>query len=106
MVFFKSQPGRHAARPKGKLKNFKGYIQMDGYVVYKDLHVFNKNIVPMNCMALARRKFDEAKLHNLEVAEQGLNYFNQLYEVEIYARENNLTFEERFNLRLERSVPV
>lgn len=106
MVFFQYQPGRHAAWPKETLKNFKGYIQTDGYVVYKDLHLHNKNIIPMNCMAHARRKFDEAKIHNKETAEQGLNYFHQLYEVERYARENNFTFEERFNLRLEKSLPV
>ena len=106
MVFFKYQPGRHAAWPRETLKNFKGYIQTDGYVVYKDLHLHNRNITPMNCMAHARRKFDEAKNHNKETAEQGLNYFHQLYEVERHARENNFTYEERFNLRLERSVPI
>lgn len=106
MVFFQYQPGRHAIWPKETLKNFKGYMQTDGYVVYKDLHLHNRKIIPMNCMAHARRKFDEAKIHNLETAEQGLNYFHQLYEVERYARENNFTFEQRFNLRLEKSLPV
>jgi len=106
MVFFQYQPGRHAAWPKETLNSFKGYMQTDGYVVYKDLHLHNRNIIPMNCMAHARRKFDEAKMHNRETSEQGLNYFHQLYEVERYARENNFTFEQRYNLRLERSVPI
>ncbi|MBA3706998.1 MAG: IS66 family transposase [Bacteroidetes bacterium] len=106
MVFFQYQPGRHAAWPKETLNSFKGYMQTDGYVVYKDLHLHNRNIIPMNCMAHARRKFDEAKMHNRETSEQGLNYFHQLYEVERFARENNFTFEQRYNLRLERSVPI
>ncbi len=106
MVFFQYQPGRHAAWPKETLNSFKGYMQTDGYVVYKDLHLHNRNIIPMNCMAHARRKFDEAKIHNRETAEQGINYFHQLYEVERFARENNFTFEQRYNLRLERSVPI
>ncbi len=106
MVFFQYQPGRHAAWPKETLNSFKGYMQTDGYVVYKDLHLHNRNIIPMNCMAHARRKFDEAKMHNRETSEQGLNYFHQLYEVERFARENNFTFEQRYNLRLERSVQI
>ena len=106
MVFFQYQPGRHSVWPKETLKNFKGYIQTDGYTAYKSLHSFNRNIIPMNCMAHARRKFEEAKIHNLEAAEQALDYFHQLYEIERVAREKNYTPEMRFNLRLQNSLPV
>ena len=106
MVFFQYQPGRHAVWPNETLKNFKGYVQTDGYSAYKKMHLHNPNIIPMNCMAHARRKFEEAKIHNEEASGQALNYFQQLYAVERHARENNFTHEQRFDLRLEKSVPV
>ena len=106
MVFFQYQKGRHSAWPKGTLRNFKGYMQTDGYIVYKNMHLHNKHIIPMNCMAHARRKFDEAKAYNLKVAEEGLTLFQKLYAVEKHARENNFTPEHRFNLRQEKSVGI
>src|ERR1019366_1253596 len=106
MVFFQYQKGRHSAWPKGTLRNFKGYMQTDGYIVYKNMHLHNKHIIPMNCMAHARRKFDEAKAYNLKVAEEGLTLFQKLYAVEKHARENNFTPEQRFNLRQEKSVGI
>lgn len=106
MVFFQYQAGRHSVWPRETLKNFKGHMQTDGYVAYKNMHLHNTNIIPMNCMAHARRKFEEAKSHHLEVAEQALSYFQQLYAVERDARENNFTSDQRFNLRLEKSVPI
>lgn len=106
MVFFQYQRGRHSAWPKETMKNFKGYMQTDGYVSYKNMHMHNTNIIPMNCMAHARRKFDEAKTVHLEVAEQALTLFGRLYDVERHARENNFTPQQRFNLRLEKSVTI
>src|SRR6267378_584811 len=106
MVFFQYQPGRHAVWPNETLKNFKGYIQTDGYSAYKKINLHNPGIIPMNCMAHARRKFEEAKIHNEEASVEALNYFQQLYAIERHARGNNFTHEQRFSLRLKESVPV
>ena len=105
-VFFQYQKGRGAAWPKETLKNFKGWMQTDGWTSYEKLHLHNRNIIPMNCMAHARRKFDEALVHNKELAGQALAIFQKLYAVEAYARENNFSPEQRFNLRLEKSVAI
>jgi transposase len=105
-VFFQYQRGRAAEWPKENLKNFKGHMQTDGWTSYKNLHLYNRNIIPMNCMAHARRKFDEALIHHKVFAEQALVIFQKLYAVEAHARENNFTHEQRFNLRLEKSVAI
>jgi hypothetical protein len=52
-------------------------------------------------MAHERRKFENAKDNDAERAEYILERMRKLYMVEREARERNLTYEERKELRLE-----
>jgi transposase len=53
-VLFDYRDGRSREGPTQLLKNFKGYLQTDGYKVY-DVFDRNADIVQLNCMAHARR---------------------------------------------------
>jgi hypothetical protein len=53
-VLFDYQHGRSREGPSKLLKNFKGYLQTDGYTVY-DFIAKRKDITHLNCMAHARR---------------------------------------------------
>lgn len=104
-VLFDYQIGRSREGPSLLLKDFKGYLQTDGYTVY-DFIAKRKGITHLNCMAHARRGFDKAKDYDKEKAEYALDMFQKLYAIEQEAREANLSQAERHELRLEKALPV
>ncbi len=103
-VLFDYQHGRSREGPSKLLKNFSGYLQTDGYTVY-DFIGKRKNITHLNCMAHARRGFEKALPYDKEKAAYAMGMFQKLYSIEQQAREGNLSPEERYNLRLEKSLP-
>ena len=104
-VFFDYNQGRSREGPVRLLKNFKGYLQTDGYTVY-DIFKNNKNITQLNCMAHARRGFEKALEYDKDRAEYALGMFQKLYNIERQAKQQELSPEERHALRLDQSLPV
>ncbi len=104
-VLFDYQIGRSREGPSLLLKNYNGYLQTDGYIVY-DFITRRKDIIHLNCMAHARRGFDKAKDYDKEKAVYALDMFQKLYAIEQTAREENLSPAERYELRLEMALPV
>lgn len=86
------------------MRNFKGFLQTYAYSGY---HFVEKiaDIVSVDCMAHARRPFAQlAKLAKKEgLAVKALNYFKRLYDIESYARNNQLSHCERHALRNEKA---
>lgn len=105
MVLFDYREGRGHEGPQECLKDFKGYLQTDGYAVYE---YFGKksDVQLLNCMAHARRKFDEAKSNDLLRAEHVLTEIQKLYAVERHAKEQGLSIQQIVELRQAQSVPV
>jgi transposase len=105
LVLFDYREGRGREGPTECLKDFKGYLQTDGYVVYEDFA--NKpGITLLSCMAHARRKFDEAKDNDLARASHVLIEMQRLYALERQAKENELSGDELYQLRQQQAVPV
>ena len=104
-VLFDYRDGRSREGPTRLLKNFRGYLQTDGYKVY-DVFDRKADITQLNCMAHARRGFDKALPYDRKNAEYALGMFQKLYEIEREAREVGMSPAERHALRLEESLPV
>jgi len=104
-VLFDFREGRSARGPTILLKDFKGYLQTDGYKVY-DRFGDRNTITLLNCMAHARRGFEKALEYEKPKAEYAMNMFAKLYDIERKAREQNLTPKQRHNLRLDEALPV
>ncbi len=103
-VFFEYHESRGGEGPKGRLKNFSGHLQSDGYEVY---NYFNKDkITLLHCMAHARRYFEQALDNDKERSEYVLKEMQKLYAVEKQCRENKLSPDERLAVRQEKSLPV
>lgn len=104
-VLFDYREGRGREGPKESLKDFKGYLQTDGYEVYED---FGKrpDITLFHCMAHARRKFDEALDNDKSRAEYVLEEMQKLYAIERSIREGSVEEQEVLKLRQEKAVPV
>ena len=105
LVWFDYQEGRGREGPRGVLKDFKGYLQTDGYAVY-DFFKEEKDITVLHCMAHARRMFFEAKDNNKVIAEYALEQIGLLYNIERKAREQQLDAEQTGQLRQTEAMPV
>lgn len=86
-------------------KDFKGVIQSDGYAVYNMYE--NKNgVLPIGCWAHVRRKFEEALSEDKERAQYALEQIALLYDVERQADQENLSHQQRAELRARLSYPI
>lgn len=102
-VFFEYQKGRNAEFPSETLKDFKGYLQTDGYGGYNEVGR-RKDVTQLACFAHARRKFEKALSNDKRRAWWMLKRIRYLYMVERRARADGLSYEERYNFRQRHSV--
>ena len=107
IVLYDYQQTRAGVHPKEFLTRYKGYLHTDGYSGYNEM----PDITPVGCWAHARRKFDEAlkvlpaDRRSADVAaRQGLEFCNELFRIERDLED--MTPDERYKARLERSLPV
>ncbi len=71
LVLLDYREGRGREGPQEMLKDFKGYLQTDGYAVY-DYFKDKEGIAVLHCMAHARRMFYEARDNDKATAEYAL----------------------------------
>lgn len=105
IVLFDYREGRGREGPNEILKDFKGWLQTDGYAVYEDFDS-RADITLFHCMAHARRKFDEAKDNDLARASYAFTEIQKLYALERHAKTEELTTEERLQLRQEKAIEI
>lgn len=106
-VVFQYDPSRSQRVPANFFVGMDAMVQTDGYKAYNVLEKHqNKSITLMACMAHARRKFDQALDNDQATAEKALHYFQHLYTIEQEAREQNLSYDQRKQLRHEKAQPI
>lgn len=105
LVLFDYRTGRGREGPQSILKEYKGYLQTDGYIVYED---FDKNpgIMVFNCLAHARRKFSEALPNDKLRAEHVLAEIQKLYAIERHLTENAISDDPKLQYRKENALPL
>lgn len=106
-IVYEYQETRGGYHAEEFLSGFNGYLQSDAYSGY---NFANKNdgIIRVGCMAHARRKFaDIIKISKTSgLAHEAIKFFKALYKVEKEARDGNLSPQDRFTLREEKSTPT
>lgn len=105
LVCFDYRKGRGREGPEEFLEGFRGALQSDGYAAYNKFEN-REGFTLLACMAHARRKYDKAKDNDPKRAGYALKKIQELYDVEREARKEELSFEERKELRQEKSVPI
>jgi transposase len=106
LVFFHYDHGSRAQKIVLQLfKDYQGVIQTDGYAVY-DIYENKKGVLPIGCWAHARRKFEEALAEDKVRASYALEQIGLLYQVERQADQQQLSFEERADLRSRLAYPI
>jgi transposase len=105
MVFFDYRDGRDSKGPDGILKEYKGYLQTDGYQVY-DSFDQKEGITLFHCMAHARRYFVEARDNDNARADYVLERMQQLYAIERSCKEKELDYDQRKEIRIKEALPI
>lgn len=105
LVYFDYRKGRGREGPAECLKDFRGYLQTDGYQVY-DSFALREDITLIGCMAHARRKFYDAQNNDRARAVHVLKEMGKLYTTEKQLREQGANPDQRFELRQGESLPV
>lgn len=107
IVLYDYQQTRASKHPRRFLEGFTGYLHVDGYTGYNGM----PNVTLVGCWAHARRKFTDAlkalpgsARTSAVKAKEGLAFCNQLFDIERVLKD--VSPEERYNHRLERSQPV
>jgi transposase len=106
-IVYEYQPTRGGYHAEEFLNGFKGYLQSDAYSGYNFAEKSN-TIIKVGCMAHARRKFaDIVKITKTNgLAHEAIKFIKALYKIEMDARENNLSSQNRFALREEKAIPI
>jgi len=102
LVLFEYQRGRNKEAPAQMLKDFKGYLQTDGYAAYNQFND-RQGITTLCCMAHARRYFKEAEQNDRERSTYALVAFQEIYQHEREMKD--FTADERKRLRGEIIAP-
>lgn len=106
LVLFHYDHGSRAQKVALQLfKDFQGVIQTDGYAVY-DIYENKKGVLPIGCWAHARRKFEEALAEDKARASYALEQIGLLYQVERQADQQQLSYEDRADLRSRLAYPI
>ena len=106
MMFFHYDKGSRAQKVViDLLKDFKGAVQTDGYEAYS-IYENKKGVLLLGCWAHARRKFTEALKEDKSGAEYALEQISLIYGVETMADDQNLSYEQRAELRSRLAYPI
>ena len=105
---FNYEPSRGSQVPIQFWDGFKGYIHVDAYGGYNKLEKIQQ-ILRVNCMAHARRKFAEvAKLSKKKhgVSHEVIERIAKLYKIEKILKEKEASINEIKMTRQEKSKPI
>jgi len=107
LILYNYHPTRSQEVPKDFLKNYKGYLQTDGYAGYNRAGE-SEGIIHAGCFAHARRYFYDAMKQNKKskAAHKGLSYIQKIYAIESDLRQRKLSYDEFTKKRKESVSPV
>ena len=107
IVIYEYKETKEKEHPREFLKDFKGFLHTDGYQAYHDLPA---GIVVVGCWSHVRRYWENLlktipkDKRKGSDAEHGVAYVNHLFDLE--RKIKDLSPEERYKVRLEKSKPV
>jgi transposase len=105
LIVFDYQPSRGRNGPAEMLKNFSGALQADGYDGYNQFEQ-RADITLLGCFAHARRYFERALQQDQERATWMVTAIQKLYLIEREAREAGLSYQDRYQLRQQKALPI
>lgn len=109
IVYYIYAPTWHAKYPDEFLSDYKGVLQGDGYAGY-DRVAGTSRECPKNvlagCTMHARRPFVHALEMGDPLAPFFVEAFREVYQIEAWAKQEQLCADDRLQVRREKSVPI
>lgn len=113
-IVYKYAPTRAHSVPLEFFKGFKGYLHCDGYAAYETMAKSitseeSSNIKLVGCWYHLRRKFVEAQAVSTKKdgkANKYIQNIKKLAAIEKIAKDKNLSADEVYTLRQEKSKPI
>ena len=107
VILFHYHQKRSGEVARELLKEYRGYLQSDGYSVYHSVGDTD-GIISVGCWAHVRRKFIDAKglAEHVSHADDALAKISKLFHIDGALREKNLTENDFVRMRQEQSQPV
>jgi transposase len=105
LVLFDYNKSRGKEGPRKMLKDFKGFLQSDGYSVYDEFGLRDQ-ITLVGCMAHARRYFEKALESNKTEASYFISRLQEVYAIERTIREEELKAEQITAMRKDKALPI
>ena len=106
IVVINYEQNRGREGPTNILKHYTGYIQTDGYEVYKSIAKANPAIIHVGCMVHLRRYFEQALDNDNQRAGYILDQIQMLYAIEQSLRDDNASYANRFAVRKTLAQPI
>lgn len=114
-VMYQYHPTRSGQVPLDFLGNYRGYVQSDAFAGYEQV-ARKDGIVHLGCWTHARRNFmDVVKSRKKNrggkepakgLADEALDFIGNLYAIEKQARDQELSYDEIYQLRQQESKPI
>ena len=105
LVVFDYQKTRGHHHAHRILENFQGLLQTDGYGAY-DIYDKKEKVIPLGCMAHARRYFFDAKQNDPQRSRFFLDRVAVLYQIERELAEQGATHEAILKRRQQDALPI
>jgi transposase len=107
VILFRYHPSRNASIPLQYLRDYKGFLQTDGYEGYAEVGAL-PGITHVGCFAHVRRKFDEAAKasKNAGSAHEALGQIAKMYRIERDLRAQKLSLTEFLQERKKQVLPI
>ena len=104
VIFHYDDGSRSGQTIRNLLKDFKGYLQSDGYSAYNAFEG-TKDVCLIVCLAHIRRHMELALDENRSLAEYALKQIQELYHIEQIADAGKLDARGRCELRQRLAAP-
>ena len=105
VIFHYDDGSRSGQTIRNLLKDFKGYLQSDGYSAYNAFDG-TKDVCLIACLAHIRRHMELALDENISLAEYALKQIQELYHIEQIADARELDAQGRCALRQRLATPI
>lgn len=105
-MVYKWIPNRRHGNVERLVGGFHGILQSDGYAAYSNYARENPAVVLAACWSHAFRKFRDALEDEPHAARDVMKRISELYKLEEKWDRENLTPDQRLQLRAEKSIPM
>lgn len=109
IILFDYDPHRSGDVAKRLFADYCGTLQVDGYAAYNGVEE-QDGVDRIGCNMHGRRGFEDAHKNGAKsgrsLAEQGIKYYQRLYDIEEEAKQKGMSFSDRHEHRKKYAVPL